>query len=284
MLIHEIWGLVPHIRDIADRYAAEGYLVLAPDLLSDAGITPEIGAELAALRHEPDEEKRLQGQALLREKFAVMNEPAFAAEAITKLRLVVDALAAEPGIDGRIAVTGFCFGGTYSFALAAADPRVRAAIPFYGASPDAASVARIAAPVLALYGEDDPRIMAALPQTRIDMAAAGVDFTDRVYPGRAARVLQRHQRDRLRPGGRGRCLAARPRLPRPAPRPDATLGRMSRTLVTILGVIAAVVIAWFLVDFLFSFIYLVVRLIIVAVIAVLVFFALRGVFARSDRS
>jgi carboxymethylenebutenolidase len=183
VLIHEIWGLVPHIRDIADRYAAEGYLVLAPDLLSDAGITPDIGAELADLRLEPDEEKRLQGQALLREKFAVMNEPAFAAEAITKLRLVVDALAAEPEIDGRIAVAGFCFGGTYSFALAAADPRVRAAIPFYGGSPDAASIARIAAPVLALYGEDDPRIMAALPQTRIDMAAAGVDFTAQVYLG-----------------------------------------------------------------------------------------------------
>jgi len=59
---------------------------------------------------------------------------------------------------------------------------------------------------------------------------------------------------------------------------------MSRPLVTVLGVVAAVVIAWFLVDVLFSFIYLVVRLIIVAVIAVLVFFALRGVFARADRS
>lgn len=183
VLIHEIWGLVPHIRDVADRYAAEGYLVLAPDLLSDAGITPEVGAELADLRNEPDEEKRLQGQALLRDKFAVMNAPAFAAEAVTKLRLVVDALAAEPGIGGRIAVTGFCFGGSYSFALAAADPRVRAAIPFYGTGPDAAAVARITCPVLALYGEDDPRVMATLPQTREEMADAGVDFTAQVYPG-----------------------------------------------------------------------------------------------------
>lgn len=181
VLIHEIWGLVPHIRDVADRYAAEGYLVLAPDLLSDAGITPEVGAELDALRHEPDEETRLQGQALLREKLAATQSPVFAAEAVTKLRLVVDALAAEPGIGGRIAVTGFCFGGTYSFALAAADPRVRAAIPFYGTAP--ADVSRIACPVLALYGEDDPRIMAALPQTRKEMADAGVDFTATVYPG-----------------------------------------------------------------------------------------------------
>jgi carboxymethylenebutenolidase len=181
VLIHEIWGLVPHIRDVADRYAAEGYLVLAPDLLSEAGITPEVGAELDALRHEPDEQKRLAGQVVLRDKLAATHEPAFAAEAVTKLRLVVDALAAEPGIGGRIAVTGFCFGGTYSFALAAADSRVRAAIPFYGTAP--ADVARIACPVLALYGEDDPRVMAALPETRVDMADAGVDFTAKVYPG-----------------------------------------------------------------------------------------------------
>ena len=181
VLIHEIWGLVPHIRDVADRYAAEGYLVLAPDLLSDAGITPEVGAELAALRDEPDEEKRLAGQVILREKLAATHEPAFAAEAVTKLRLVVDALAAEPGIGGRIAVTGFCFGGTHSFALAAADPRVRAAVPFYGTAP--ADVARIACPVLALYGEDDPRIMTTLPQTQKDMTDAGVAFTAKVYPG-----------------------------------------------------------------------------------------------------
>ena len=181
VLIHEIWGLVPHIRDVADRYAAEGYLVLAPDLLSDAGITPEVGAHLDALRNEPDEEKRLVGQALLREKLATAHAPAFAAEAVTKLRLVVDAFAAEPGIGGRIAVTGFCFGGTYTFALAAADPRLRAAIPFYGSAPD--DVSRIACPVLALYGEDDPRIMAGLPRTRAALADAGVAVAEKIYPG-----------------------------------------------------------------------------------------------------
>jgi carboxymethylenebutenolidase len=183
ILIHEIWGLVPHIRDVAERFAREGYLVLAPDLLSDAGITPEVGAELDRVRQEPDEKRRLAGQALLRDKMAPTRSPEFAAEAVTKLRLVVDALAAEPGINGRIAVTGFCFGGTYSFALAAADPRVRAAVPFYGTAPDADAVARIACPVLALYGEDDPRIMATFPETQKAMADAGVAFTAKVYPG-----------------------------------------------------------------------------------------------------
>ena len=46
VLIHEIWGLVDHIRDVADRLAGEGYLVMAPDVLSEAGITPQVGAEL----------------------------------------------------------------------------------------------------------------------------------------------------------------------------------------------------------------------------------------------
>lgn len=183
IVIHEIWGLVPHIRDIADRFAAEGYLVYAPDLLSDAGVTPEVGAELDRLRKDPDEERRLEGQTLMREKTAPIHQPGFATEAVAKLRAVVDVLAATPGIDGRIAVTGFCFGGTYSFALAAADDRVRAAIPFYGTAPDAASTARISSPILALYGEIDPRIVEALPQTRANMAAASVDFTEKVYPG-----------------------------------------------------------------------------------------------------
>ena len=183
IVIHEIWGLVPHIRDIADRFAAEGYLVLAPDLLSAAGITPEVGEELGRLQREPDDAKRLDGQALMREKTAPIREPGFAAEVVARLRRLVDALAAEPGIDGRIAVTGFCFGGTYGFALAAADDRVRAAVPFYGTAPDAAAIARIACPVLALYGEDDPRIMATLPQTRQHMADAGVAFTEKIYAG-----------------------------------------------------------------------------------------------------
>lgn len=183
ILIHEVWGLVDHIRDVADRFAAQGYLTLAPDLLSGAGITPEVGAELDAVRQNPDESRRLAGQARLREAMTPIREPGFAAEAVTSLRLVVDALAEEPGMDGRIAVTGFCFGGTYSFALAAADERIRVAIPFYGSAPDAEGIGRIACPVLALYGENDPRIVDDLPRVRADMAAAGADFTAHVYPG-----------------------------------------------------------------------------------------------------
>ena len=45
VLIHEIWGLVEHITDVADRFAAEGYLVVAPDILSNAGVSPEVGED-----------------------------------------------------------------------------------------------------------------------------------------------------------------------------------------------------------------------------------------------
>ncbi|CAN5116619.1 hypothetical protein BH11ACT3_BH11ACT3_14240 [soil metagenome] len=181
IVIHEIWGLVAHITDVADRYAAEGYLVLAPDLLSDAGVTPDIGEELMAIMTEQDPEKRAIGQPRLREAFGSIRAPEFAAEAVAKLKLVVDALASEPGIDGRIGVLGFCFGGTYSFALAAADDRVKAAVPFYGAAPSVDDIAGIHCPVLALYGQNDPALIDALPAVREAMDAARVDFTAQVY-------------------------------------------------------------------------------------------------------
>ena len=182
VLIHEIWGLLPHITVIADRFAAEGYVVLAPDLFSGVGVTPEIGQELHALMADPDDERRAAAQPRMREAMAPIRAPEFAASAIGQLRKVVDALVAEPGVDGRIAVVGFCFGGTYSFALAASDNRIRAAVPFYGSAPAPESIAKIGCPVLALYGAHDPALIDALPEVRSTMAAAGVDFTDHVYP------------------------------------------------------------------------------------------------------
>lgn len=183
IVIHEIWGLVDQIKGIADRWAAEGYLVLAPDLLSDVGITPEVGEALNDIYREPDDEKRTAMQPCLREGLAPARAPEFAETAIAKLRAVVDHLETVPGIDGRIAVTGFCFGGTYSFALAANDARVRAAVPFYGTAPSPEKIADIRCPVLALYGELDPPIIEPLPEVRRRMADAGVTFEDHVYPG-----------------------------------------------------------------------------------------------------
>ena len=185
VLIHEIWGLVDHIKDVADRFATEGWLVAAPDILSHGGVAPALGAELFALMNSDDEEARTAAQPRMREGMSGMRAPEYATWATGALSETVDWLVAQPGIDGRIAATGFCFGGTYAFLLAAHDDRVRAVAPFYGTAPSADRIDRIAAPVLALYGQHDPALIDALPAVTEAMAVAGVDFEAVVYPDSA---------------------------------------------------------------------------------------------------
>ncbi len=183
LVIHEIWGLVDHIVDVADRFAGEGYLVIAPDLLSGVGIPPDVGQEMLRLRASEDLEEQIRVQPMMREKMAPLQAPEYGAWAVGALRHTVDVLAEQPGVAGRIGVLGFCFGGSYSFALAAADRRIRAAAPFYGAPPEQSTVADIACPVLAFYGDQDTRLIEDLPSVTASMAAAGVDFTAKVYAG-----------------------------------------------------------------------------------------------------
>jgi len=182
IVIHEIWGLVDHIKNIADRFAGEGYIAIAPDLLTGVGIPPEVGLQLIPLMFETDDAKKSAAQPILRDKLAPLHAPEFGLWAVNALRSVVDYLAEQREVGGNIAVVGYCFGGTYSFALAAADPRVRAAVPFYGQPPETTEIAAIACPVLALYGQHDPSLIANLPAVTESMANAGVDFRAHVYP------------------------------------------------------------------------------------------------------
>ena len=181
IVIHEIWGLVDQICGVADRLAAQGYVVYAPDILSHGGISPEVGAELARLRESADPQEQYRLQTSMREALTVARQPEYGTWAVAALRAVVDALEAEPGVSGRIGATGFCFGGTYTLALAAADPRLRAAAPFYGSAPAPELFSHIGCPVLAFYGGQDERLMTALPDVVTAMAGAGVDFTPVVY-------------------------------------------------------------------------------------------------------
>lgn len=183
IVIHEIWGLVDHITTVADRFAAEGYLAIAPDILSNAGLTPAAGQELHDLAMNPDEAVRTEAQPLMREKLAAAREPEYGEWAVAQLRKVVDYLELQPGVDERIAVTGFCFGGSYAFALAAAEPRMKAAVPFYGAPPEESDIAAITCPVYALYGGLDTKLMESLPAVSAAMKHANVDFESTVYEG-----------------------------------------------------------------------------------------------------
>ncbi|ALJ20994.1 dienelactone hydrolase family protein [Microbacterium sp. No. 7] len=182
VLVHEIWGLVDHIRDVADRFARVGWTVAAPDVLSRGGMSPQTGAELFALRNSDDPERQAAAQPRLRELLTEASSPAYAAWAVSALRATVDWLEEQPSAVGRIAATGFCFGGTYTFLLAASDERIRAAAPFYGSAPPAERMPGIRCPVLALYGRHDPALIDALPAVEDAMAAAGVDFRPVVYP------------------------------------------------------------------------------------------------------
>jgi len=181
VVIHEIWGLTDHIRAVADRFAGEGYVVIAPDILSHAGVAPAMGQELFALMNSTDEAARTAAQPRMREALAGGRAPEYAGWAVGALTAAIDWLDEQPGVDGRVGTVGFCFGGTYAFLLAAADDRVRAAVPFYGTAPDESRIPSIQGAVLALYGGKDAALMDALPTVRRDMTAAGVDFTAVVY-------------------------------------------------------------------------------------------------------
>ncbi len=183
IVIQEIWGLVEHIRHVTDRFAAEGYLAVAPDLLGHIDLTPYDGQELQRLMSDPDEKTRLAAQPRLRRMTEPARTPEFAEWAIQAMRDVVDGVLERPGVLDRVAVVGFCFGGTYAWSLALNEPRLKAAVPFYGRFPEGADPAAIRCPVLAFYGEQDHDITDGVPQLTQRMVAAGVDFTAKVYDG-----------------------------------------------------------------------------------------------------
>ncbi|BDZ47635.1 dienelactone hydrolase family protein [Naasia aerilata] len=183
VVISEVWGLVAHIKDVADRFAAAGYLAVAPDILSNAGVSPEVGQELQSLILGADDWARATAQPRMREALSVAHAPEYAEWAIDVLTQIVDYLAAQGGVGERISAVGFCFGGSYAYAVAANDTRVRAVIPFYGSAPPYATLGDIQGRVLPFYGEKDERITGTLPELRAAMAEAGVDFTPVVYPG-----------------------------------------------------------------------------------------------------
>ena len=180
ILIEEIWGLNYHIKSVIDRFAAEGFSVVSPELLPRAlldMLTPQIEKDLF------DPKKRDEIQPKLRAAMEPTMQPEYAKGAIATLKACIDYLLADEHVDGNIAVIGFCFGGTYSFHLASHDPRVKAAVPFYGHPPADEEVPNIACPVLAMYGDRDARLMETLPALKESMKKNGKSFEAVVYPG-----------------------------------------------------------------------------------------------------
>jgi len=182
IVIEEVWGLVDHIKDVADRYAAEGYWVVAPELLSETHIK-EHADTLMVDYFNP--EKRNEAQPKLRELMTPMHEPGFGEKTVGRVQACFDYLYGKPEMHEWVAVTGFCFGGSYSFALAMAEPRLKAAVPFYGHADleDPEKLKGIVCPIRAFYGETDEGLVGGLPEVEEALHAAGVDFEAKVYPG-----------------------------------------------------------------------------------------------------
>ena len=181
VLIHEVWGLDAHIRNMADRFAKEGYVVLAPDLLSDTGITKQINPSI--LNEIQDPGTRDEAQKKMRAATAPLQVPEFGIKTVAKLKVCVSALRDDAKrVNGKVAVVGFCFGGTYAYALAAADDRLVAAVPFYGHAPQPfEKLQTITCPVLAFYGEEDTMLVGQVQELREKMHEYGKKFEAVVY-------------------------------------------------------------------------------------------------------
>jgi carboxymethylenebutenolidase len=183
VLIEEIWGVDAHIKDVAERLAREGFIVLAPELLPEDTLALVMGdPQLKIDLFTP--EKREKVQPILREAMAPMSQPEFAEETIAKLRACVDYLVAHAQSNGKVGSIGFCFGGTYSLHLAINDPRLDACVVLYGMPPEPIDqVASIACPVLVMTGEKDERIVAKLPEFEAAMKEHDQEYQSIVYPG-----------------------------------------------------------------------------------------------------
>lgn len=178
LVIHEIFGMSDWVRAVADQLAAEGFIAAAPDLLSgmgpDGGGTesfPGDSVRQAIRKLSPDEVAR-------------------------RLDAVRAHALSLPAARPTSACIGFCWGGSASFNYATAQPALAAAVVYYGTAPtDRAALARIACPVLGLYGGDDARVTSTVPSTRAAMSKLGKPYAAHVYDG-AGHAFLRQQSER----------------------------------------------------------------------------------------
>jgi carboxymethylenebutenolidase len=161
IVIQEWWGLVDHIKAVADRFAAEGFFALAPDLFHGESTT------------DPDDAGRLM----------------MALEIGRAARDLGGAIGHVLGVDGvtprKVGTVGFCMGGQLALAAACANPQVGATVDFYGVHPNVTlDFSQLRAPVLGLFAENDgfvtPEVAGKLEH---DLREAGRETDFHIYPG-----------------------------------------------------------------------------------------------------
>jgi carboxymethylenebutenolidase len=160
IVIHENRGLNPHIEDVARRLAVEGYLALAPDLLSVNGGTP------------PDEDRA-------RELHTRTEREAMIAAALA----AIPSMLKHAESTGKVGSVGFCFGGGVVNRMAAGSPDLAAAVPYYGAQVPVEMVPAIRAALLLHYAEKDENINKGIAAYEAALSANNKKYTIYVYPG-----------------------------------------------------------------------------------------------------
>lgn len=167
LLIHEIFGLTDWVRLVADQLAAEGFVVIAPDLLSgmaqNKGGTESFGGDDAARKVV----SQLPPDQVTADLTAVKNY-------VVKV----------PASNGKLAVAGFCWGGTQTFRFATNCDDIKSFHVFYGSAPTSEEdLAKIKAPVYGYYAENDARVGATLDKTAEQMKKLRKTFEPKTYAG-----------------------------------------------------------------------------------------------------
>ena len=176
IVIHEIFGMSDWVQSLTDQLAAAGYVAIAPDLLS--GMGPNGGGTSS-----------LDANGV-RQAIGALPPDQITAD----LNAVADYVSKLPAANGKVAVTGYCWGGSQSFRFATNRPSVKAAFVFYGSAPqsnaqgqpfatDKTALGRISAPVYGFYAENDMRIDATVPPTAEAMKELKKTYDPVTYAG-----------------------------------------------------------------------------------------------------
>jgi carboxymethylenebutenolidase len=180
IIVQEWWGLNDHMKDVARRYAHEGYVAIVPDLYS------RLGHKVTA---DPNEAGKLM-QALQQ------------ADGLKDLTATLAYLRTIEGVDaGRIGVTGFCMGGSYALMLPCTTREIKASAPFYGQVPNPDTpLKNLAAPVLYIYGEEDGWITKAdVQRLRDALRKYNKSGEIKTYPGAPHAFFNDTRKDVYRP-------------------------------------------------------------------------------------
>lgn len=172
IVIHENRGLDDWARAFADKLAAEGFLIIAPDFISDEN------------KRTSDYENPDAARDAIYEL-----DPA---QVTTDLDAAFNYIKNDPSSTGEVSVIGFCWGGSQAFRYATNNSNIEAAHVFYGTAPDdEEALGRISVPVYGYYGEDDNRVNSTINTTEEIMKAADNIYEYKIYDGAGHAFMKR---------------------------------------------------------------------------------------------